>query len=61
MINPVLMEKLSKYENQQRDRERAANQQLTEIERIKKTEEQRRFRFKPKGILRKLIPAFGRR
>lgn len=61
MINPVLMEKLSKYENQQRERERAAIQQLNEIERMKKTEEQRRFRLKPKAILRKLIPALGRR
>ena len=61
MINPVLMEKLSKYENQQRERQRAAIQQLNEIERMKKTEEQRRFRFKPTVILRKLIPALGRR
>jgi hypothetical protein len=55
------MEKLSKIENQQRARERAAIQQLNEIERMKKTKERRRSRFLPDVILRKLIPALGRR
>jgi hypothetical protein len=55
------MEKLSKYENQQRERQRMAIQQLNEIERMKKPEEQRYFRLKPNAILRKLIPALGRR
>jgi hypothetical protein len=32
MVNPVLMEKLSKYENQQRERQRATIQRITEID-----------------------------
>jgi hypothetical protein len=55
MINPVLMEKLSKYENQERARQRAAIQQINEIERLKRPKQRRRLLLNPFNGLVKLF------